>query len=315
MSGSFSYEEKMNIYLENVILGSSTGPNHFGAKLARYIKKSGHFCAPSLHPPPDIQLSFIESYQRIEDTPLVQRLDGIYFDVNKDHMAQNKRIIDTYNSAAGVIFQSNYSKNLAFKHFGERDNYTVINNGADLELINSIKPMSNRQIDYYKNIWCCASNWRGWKRMPDNIRYFLEFSGEKDCLIVAGMPLAHEHIEHERIFYTGQISPKTLFSIFKISKNFIHLARYDACPNVVVDARAAGCHIICCSEGGTKEVAGEGATIVVEEPWDMNPVDVDNPPKLEFKNIIKNDIISDIDMTNVADKYINYLKTFMEKEK
>ena len=72
----------MNIYLENVILGSSTGPNHFGAKLARYIKKSGHFCAPSIHPPPDIQLSFIESYQRVQDTPMVQRLDGIYFDVN-----------------------------------------------------------------------------------------------------------------------------------------------------------------------------------------------------------------------------------------
>jgi glycosyltransferase involved in cell wall biosynthesis len=204
---------------------------------------------------------------------------------------------------------------LIFKYFGECENYTIINNGADIEYVKSVKPLKDRKLDRYENIWTCASHWRGWKRMPDNIRYFLEFSGEKDCLLVAGMPLQGEVIEHERIFYTGHLSPPTLFSIFKISKNFIHLARYDACPNVVVDARAAGCHIICSSEGGTKEVAGEGATVVVEEPWDMNPIDVDNPPKLEFKNIIKNDIISDIDMTNVADKYINYLKTFMEKKK
>jgi len=100
----------------------------------------------------------------------------------------------------------------------------------------------------------------------------------------------------------------------RASKHFIHLARYDACPNVVIDARAAGCHIICCSEGGTKEVAGKGATVVVEEPWDMNPIDVDNPPKLEFNNIVENSIVSDIDMSNVADRYLDYFKTVMEKK-
>ena len=151
--------------------------------------------------------------------------------------------------------------------------------------------------------------------MPDNIRYFLEFSGDNDCLIVAGNPLQNEIIEHERVFYTGQLDPKTLFSIFKKSKYFIHLARYDACPNVVVDARAAGCHIICCSEGGTKEIAGKGATIVVEEPWDYSPVDVDNPPRLEFNNIVENDIMSNIHMDNVTDRYIKYLKQIKENTK
>ena len=303
----------MNIFLENVILGSPTGPNHFGAKLAKYVKRAGHFCVTNVYPPPDIQLSFIESYRRLDETPMVQRLDGIYFDIGKDHMKQNKNIVDTYNIADGIVFQSNYSKNLVFKYFGECENYTVINNGADLDLINETKPFYNRDLEDYDNIWCCASNWRGWKRLTDNIQYFLEFSGEKDCLIVAGIPPKSEMLEHDRIFYIGQISPATLFSIFKISKHFIHLARYDACPNVVVDARAAGCHIICCSEGGTKEVAGKGATVVVEEPWDLSPVDVDNPPRLSFNNIIENDIISNIDMRDVADRYIKYLSLVKEK--
>jgi len=308
----------MNIFLENVVLGSNTGPNHFGAKLARYAEKKGHPCfvqTDLLFSGIDVHLSFIESHKRLAHIPMIQRLDGIYFDSGKDYMTQNKRIINTYRSADGIIFQSEYSKNLSFKHFGECDNYTIINNGADIEFINTIKPLENKQLESYDNVWCCASNWRGWKRMPDNIRYFLEFSGDNDCLIVAGNPLQNEIIEHERVFYTGQLDPKTLFSIFKKSKYFIHLARYDACPNVVVDARAAGCHIICCSEGGTKEIAGKGATIVVEEPWDYSPVDVDSPPRLEFNNIVENDIMSNIHMDNVTDRYIKYLKQIKENTK
>jgi glycosyltransferase involved in cell wall biosynthesis len=304
----------MNIFLDNVTPGSSTGPNHFGAKLSKYLKRQGHRCYTIPIPASEIQLSFIEAGPNNLDVPIVQRLDGIYFDRTKNHALQNTNILDTYKKANGVIFQSEYSKNLVFKYFGEHSNYEIIHNGADLELMDTVEPANNKELEDYENVWCCASNWRGWKRMPDNIRYFLEFSGKKDCLIVAGLPKPWEIVEHDRIFYAGQVSPLTLFSYMRASKHFIHLARYDACPNVVIDARAAGCHIICCSEGGTKEVAGKGATVVVEEPWDMNPIDVDNPPKLEFNNIVENSIVSDIDMSNVADRYLDYFKTVMEKK-
>jgi len=304
----------MNIFLDNVTPGSSTGPNHFGAKLSKYLKRQGHRCYTIPIPASEIQLSFIEAGPNNLDVPIVQRLDGIYFDRTKNHALQNTNILDTYKKANGVIFQSEYSKNLVFKYFGEHSNYEIIHNGAVLELMDTVEPANNKELEDYENVWCCASNWRGWKRMPDNIRYFLEFSGKKDCLIVAGLPKPWEIVEHDRIFYAGQVSPLTLFSYMRASKHFIHLARYDACPNVVIDARAAGCHIICCSEGGTKEVAGKGATVVVEEPWDMNPIDVDNPPKLEFNNIVENSIVSDIDMSNVADRYLDYFKTVMEKK-
>jgi len=304
----------MNIFLDNVAIGSSTGPNHFGTKLLKYLKKQGHRCYTIPIPPPEIQLSFIEANSNNLSVPVVQRLDGIYFDRTKDHTLQNTNILDTYRKASGVIFQSEYSKKLVFKYFGEHADYEIIHNGADLELMDEVDPANNKELEDYENVWCCASNWRGWKRMPDNIRYFLEFSGNKDCLIVAGMPKPWEMVEHDRIFYLGQVSPLSLFSYMKASKHFIHLARYDACPNVVVDARAAGCNIICCSEGGTKEIAGPDATIVVEEPWNFEPVDVDHPPRLKFDNITSNNFDSDIDMNNVAERYANFLKNMKESE-
>jgi glycosyltransferase involved in cell wall biosynthesis len=331
----------MNIFLDNVDPEASTGPNYFAVKLAKFLKKKGHQSYAHLMDPaylinnryaenleipwlPDAQLSFIKSYFKLSDyypsnlpyIPLIHRLDGIYFDKTKDYMSENSKTLETYRAADSVIFQSNYSKNLVFKNFGECENYIIINNGADYDLINNAEPYYTNNIDQYENIWCCASNWRGSKRLLDNIRYFLEFSGKKDCLLVAGaasrrlMSLyeSEPEVHHDRIMYLGQVGSSTLHSIYKTSNYFIHLSRYDACPNVVVDARAAGCHIVCSSDSGTKEVAGKDATVVVEEPWDYSPVDVDNPPRMSFDNIIKNDIISDICINNVVDRYIEHIK-------
>ena len=88
----------------------------------------------------------------------------------------------------------------------------------------------------------------------------------------------------KRIFLLGEIDYMSLLSLYKRSKKFIHLAYIDHCPNVVVDAQAAGCHIICSSTGGTKEVVKNG-TIVQEEVWDMKPCKLYKPPALDFSNV------------------------------
>ena len=88
----------------------------------------------------------------------------------------------------------------------------------------------------------------------------------------------------------------------------IHLARYDSCPNVVVDARAAGCQIICSSIGGTKEIAGPDAIVIYEDPWDYSPASTTNLPEILFDKVITNGYNVNIDMTNVAERYDQFLK-------
>ena len=117
-------------------------------------------------------------------------------------------------------------------------------------------------------------------------------------------------LKDDRIHYVGKINFLQLTSLYKRSKYFLHLAWLDHCPNVVVDARASGCQIICSSAGGTKEIAGESAIIIEEEEWNFKPVKLYEPPLLDFSKKIKNNWDVDYNMKNVANKY----KSFIEEQ-
>jgi len=304
----------VNIFLDNVNLASTSGPNYFAQKLRTYLGKEGHFCEPFVNSSTDIQLSFIETHRRYSTAvPLVQRLDGIYYNLKDDCGGKNRNIQETYNNADGVIFQTNFNKELIFSFFGAHDNYAIINNGADLEMIDQVEPSDHKIFKDHENVWACAAQWRPVKRLRENITYFLQNSGDDDCLIVAGQD-ADIKIKHPRIFYTGHVDVSTLLAIFKASKYFVHLAWIDHCPNVVIDARACDCDIICSSTGGTKEIAGLGATVIEEEEWDLKPLSFTTPPGMDLNKKIQNNIDSNLDMSYTAKNYINFLTKVTEKK-
>lgn len=291
----------MKIYLDNVNLGSTSGPNHFASKLTKYMKRTGAIFESDKY---DVQLSFIQSTQN--RAPIFQRLDGIYFNSAQEFEKLNAPIKNTYEKAKGVIFQSEFNKELTFKYFGTHDNYKVIHNGADLELIERVRPLKNLVLDRFDAVWCCASSWRPHKRLRDNITYFLQNSNKDDCMVVAGQAPREDAIKHERVFYVGNLDIETLYGLYKRSKYFVHLAYLDHCPNVVVDASACGCHIICSSAGGTKEIAGN-ATLIVEDEWDLKPTRLYEPPKLDFSRREENTAMANIDMSYVASQYYKFL--------
>jgi len=296
----------MNLHLENVDTKSTSGPNHFASKLIKYAVKSGINFDYNLKP--DAYLSFIESrLGESSQIPLFQRLDGIYFNLAQPYKIQNSNIQRTYNMATGVIFQSNFNQKLTTKYFGEHNNGTVIHNGADVEYIKSVPALENKSLEKFENVWSCASSWRPHKRLSDNIRYFLEHSSEKDCLVIAGEK-EEKIFKNERIFYVGKISVLQLISLYKRSKYFMHLAWLDHCPNVVVDARASGCQIICSSAGGTKEIAGPDAIVIEEEEWDFEPVLLYEPPQMDFSKKIKNTWDVDYNMEAVSKRYMKFIK-------
>tara|TARA_R110000824_G_scaffold139366_8_gene304431 strand:- start:9616 stop:10518 length:903 start_codon:yes stop_codon:yes gene_type:complete len=300
----------MNICLENVNLGSLSGPNSFARKLVNYVSPMGHNIVNDNQA--DLRLCFIESFQGKTEAPLFQRLDGIYFNTVQDFQQQNANIKRTYENADGVIFQSNFNKKLTFEYFGEHSNTAIIHNGADTNLIKDIQQLRHSKLEKYDNIWSCASSWRPHKRLSENIRYFFEHSDSNDCLIVAGS--VNKNIpKDERIFYVGEVDYERLLSIYKASKCFIHLSWLDHCPNVVVDARASGCQIICSSTGGTKEIAGLDAIVIEENEWDLKPLNLYDPPLLNFNNKIKNSFDVCYDMEEVAKKYINFFDTTLKQ--
>ena len=294
----------MKIFFDNVNLNSSSGPNSFAKKIKSSIEDLGHEVCIGIdgaRSNPDIQLSFIASSFKV--APIVQRLDGIYFNSIQNFNELNEPIEATYSHADAVIYQTDFNKDLTNHYFGVKERSYVIRNGTNLSLVDSIEPMKNSNLDKFENVWTCASSWRPHKRLKDNIDYFLEFAPESSCFVIAGSN-PDVHISHPNIFYAGSLDWKSLISLYKRSSHFIHLSWLDHCPNVVVDARAAGCHIVCSSAGGTIEIAGKNSTIIVEDDWDFSPVELYSPPAMDFKNTSTVDEESDIDIESVAKKYI-----------
>ena len=304
----------MKIFLDNVNIDSSSGPNGFAKKISSQFKKSNDVFysiqelidSKSI---PDVQLAFIASQYKF--APIVQRLDGIYFNSEQDFSMLNKPIEATYAESEAVIFQSEFNKSLTEKFFGVHKNGFVIGNGTDIDRISKIPIVNSDILNSFENIWLCASSWRPHKRLKDNIDYFLKNSKKNDCLVVAGENPDYK-INHEKILYAGHLSWIELVSLMKKSKYFIHLAWLDHCPNVVVDARAAGCHIICSSSGGTKEIAGLDCTIIQEEEWDLSPVPLYKPPKINFNSKSKNTIDSEIDIEKISEKYIKIFEEIIK---
>ena len=291
------------IFLENIDTNSTSGPNSFANKLLPHLESLGHSFAD--HYSADISLCFIESRGPELPFPRVLRLDGIYFNLAQDYESLNRNIRDTYEKSEGVIFQSYFCKKLIERYFGKHKNSTVIYNGASVDNISKIKPMSNTKYD---NIWCCASSWRPHKRLAENIRYFQEHRGSNDLLVVAGHVPNEDRIVDPNITYFGNLNQIQLYSLYKSSKYFIHLAWLDHCPNVVVDARASGCHVICSNAGGTIEIAGKDSTVIQEEEWDFSPTMLYNPPPLDFSKKVKNTKNSCYNIKEIAEEYSEFLE-------
>lgn len=289
----------MRILFDNVVFSSTSGPNSFALKLAKALSKKGHVIVEN-YEQPDVQLAFIQETAKF--APVVQRLDGIWFNTQSDWKALNAPIVTTFDSAKSVIVQSFFDKMLVEKFFGTRSDVHVIHNGTDKEFIDDVSAFSAPSLKNVEKVWSCAATWRPHKRLPENVRYFLEHAGSNDVLIIAGENPTHV-VADNRIFYTGKLDYQSLVSLYKTSDYFLHLAWLDHCPNVVVDARAAGCKIICSSSGGTHEVAGLDAIVIEEDDWDFKPCDLYDPPPMDFSRKVKNKCDSNIDIRHVADEY------------
>jgi glycosyltransferase involved in cell wall biosynthesis len=290
----------MRIYLDNVDLRSTSGPNSFAKKLIHELSNNGHeFTALQPH----VQLSFIVTNKKCAPTAL--RLDGIYFNTAQDWEQMNEYIQQSYRAAELVIFQSHFNKELTTKYFGPHPNTVVVHNGANLDLIAKTPINIDTFLDPFEKVWLCASAWRPHKRLAENIRYFKEHATGRDCLIIAGSGSREEqaHENDPRIIFVGDLNQIQLTGIMKRADYFIHLALLDHCPNVVVDARATNCKIICASSGGTHEIAGSDAIVIQDIEWDWKPFELYAPPMLDFSKKLNIGRSAVLDMAYVANQY------------
>ena len=307
----------MKIFTHNFNPRSNSGPNKFTRQLFKTLIKNESIELTDSQSAADVEFCLIQQ-QVHKVKPMVLRLDGIYFNSEQNYNQQNAPISFAYNNADIVVFQSDFNRRLTEKWFGVHKNYHVIHNAPDLEVISRAnRNYFNSIFNKDTEVWSCASSWRPHKRLKDNVEYFLEFAPQDAIFAIAGALHLDEAksllARDKRIHVLGDLDYMSLLSLYKRSKTFVHLAYLDHCPNVVVDAQAAGCHIVCSSTGGTKEIVTKG-TVIYEKDWDLSPIRLYEPPKLDYKNsgIIRSHQSGDgKNIINCAESYCKLFKSLL----
>ena len=306
----------MKVFTHNFNPNSNSGPNKFTRTLFNELIKDKKIKISSQQEA-DVEFCLIQQ-QVHKVKPMVLRLDGIWFNSDQDYNRQNAPIKFSYQNADAVVFQSNFNKKLTESWFGEHKNSHVIHNAADLDLIKAANlNYWDKKFGKDTEVWSCASSWRPHKRLNENIRYFLDFA-PKDAIFaiagVIGMEGPFIQIPNDkRIVLMGELDYMSLLSLYKRSSTFVHLAYLDHCPNVVVDAQAAGCKIICSSTGGTSEIANNGI-VIQEETWNFKPIKLYEPPSMKWVTVEKKVEYEEkekLSIVNCAKKYLNIMRSII----
>ncbi len=268
---------------------------------------------------PDVYFAII-SYNRWlapRGAKNVLRLDGIYWNGNdpKD-IAKNKAIFKSARHADGVVFQSDFCLRCCTAQGVTPNSHTVIFNGIDQAAIAAIEPAD---LDHAPAMVACAE-WRVTKRPQSICRGFLAADVPHTLYMIGPKP--DDAIEHERIVWTGPLAPTESLAITRAATHAIHLAKFDPCPNTVVEQLSCGLPVLHTANGGTPELVGDrGVMMPVDRDWDYAvstaPIDNLDPASVaehiqQLAAMPRHDPPAHLDLGPVAQQYHDYFQKILE---
>tara|TARA_Y100001963_G_scaffold160229_1_gene269242 strand:+ start:685 stop:1755 length:1071 start_codon:yes stop_codon:yes gene_type:complete len=304
----------------------------------------------------DIDLQLVFSNKQCEnkcDAPIVQVIDKINIPSNtksiKDWKLSNSEMFDFFTRSSAVIYQSKFSKKIINDVFGKKEYETVIHKGTNTSLVKRcnwefIAPSDIQKSLIGKNIedikwWLVIGTGADTESLCASIQYFKKNAPKDTHLCIVGTQARESTILisafdlTERCTYMGEIRKISFLNILNSASTIINLKYLTFCPDEIIMARAAGCHIVCSSSSGAQEIVGKNSTILKEnlinhrsfvdsnEKFDINlengliPYTVEDF-KIEnqtFDDSEKN--ISDIDISLICKKYINIFNSIVDKRK
>lgn len=319
----------MKVWIENADTNPNVlkGKSLFCHRLAHCLRSRGVFVTDNPDTKADVSLNVIRIKHKNSKIKIL-RLDGVWHDTAKDFVQKNKTITDSLKRANGVIYQSNFSRQMCNRYLGEpKCRSAVIYNGSSPDYYEQISPVKFE----CSNPVMAFSKWRPHKRLRDIIHSFLLANLSDSKLLIAGdlersglnPKEAHELVAMPQIEYLGMIPQPVLAPLLKGCVASIHLCWFDACPNSVVEAICAGVPVVCNNVGGTHEIVGPSGGYVcnVDSPYDLNPVDLYKPPKIDrqivaaaLRRCVKEKpkiTNSHVHIQNTANMYLNFMRSLL----
>ena len=265
----------------------------------------------------DISLVFIEPSGRPLAKRVIQRLDGIWFSPS-EFESKNLSIKKLYRQADGVIWQSEFDKEMTTKWWGSPKEGKVIRNGINAHPIKQFKIPALEQIrQSYEMLFVCSANWHPQKRLESNIELFKHLQNFYSSAALLVMGSNPKMISDPNIFYAGSQPHEVCLEVFSAANWMIHLAWLDHCPNTVVESISQGTPVICSEQGGTKELVKDYGLVLREiNEYNYELTNYDLPPRIDVTQIKEKLPLPknlgnsyDVTMNNCLSKYLEFFNS------
>jgi glycosyltransferase involved in cell wall biosynthesis len=254
----------MKVFLDNYS-GHATCKRQMPYWQAMGVKATGNPAEANIH------LANVRT-ARPQKIPIVQRLDGIYYDSDTAYNQRNNQISATHAFAAGIIYQSEYCKAAGEYYLKKRKGpCRVIYNGIEPNWAGPRDPSDVPTI-------VVSAKWRRHKRLPEILKLFTMYKDvfpQAELLVMGDLRGSSRPDSVRGVKYLGHISHKAMREYFRKSWFSIHLSKRDACPNSTVEAIGAGVPVITTNAcGGGTEMCEmtEGCIVVEGDAYTIKPV-------------------------------------------
>ncbi|KKN24740.1 hypothetical protein LCGC14_0891870 [marine sediment metagenome] len=289
----------------------------FVGRLMNYLNK--HYGVERVKSKPDIYFSSVWPGSPPKRAVRVHRVNGVYFDKSKaGARSMNKTIAKAISKARGVVYQSNYSRNMSKGILGVKKSGRIIYNGFDKSCYNGLKA---DKFGFSKMLVACAK-WRPLKRPRSIVKGFLAAGLSDAVLVMIGGIKESQQIKHPQVKYIGSIPPADTYKYYLNCDGVIHISRLDACPNVVIEALTAGKPVLGNNVGGTPElIKDSGVIIEIDPPLKYKMFTMKNPDKVssakvaagihQMLNTTWNIDRQDLSMKHCAKQYYDYFSELL----
>lgn len=273
------------------LLRGGGGPTIFMSRLRDELGRRSDVSTTLFFDPTADILLMANKVRNIFKKPYVLRLDGIAFDAaltDNELEARNKDIVDGIRQASGIVFQSEFSKQLVSRFIGIPDvPHVIIPNGIDLSQFNSLGPDKRVSLGIPEDtfVFVTSAKWRSHKRLSATISLFEKFRNEyceNSALIILGDLSTEACKKIDGVHYIGHVQPNDLPQWYRTGDVFLFLSWLDNCPNSVLEAMASGVPVLCTNQGGTKELVlrtGLGIVSEADQEFTFKKVRLYEPPR------------------------------------
>lgn len=267
------------------------GPATFMQRLRQSIERQGLAkISLFINPLTDINI-YTNVVRNPWRRPYVLRVDGISFDLalgSEENARRNNLTFASIDSAVGVVFQANFSRDLVANFHGlPACPYTIIPNGVELTYFSPSGQNYRNSLGISTDalVFLSSAKWRTHKRLDAVIKVFVQFqetTSKPAHLIILGKL---DHVPDEipdRVHLTGHIPPEDLPAWYRSADLFLFLSWLDNCPNSVAEALACGLPVVCSNQGGTRElveITRGGIVVEADQPFTFQPLELYRPPQ------------------------------------